>query len=126
MVEQAQPKHRLVFSLSYWFGAHSLGLLLHPYTSIRKLVRDEFYRPLVYLPTVCLIFWWGLGMIIARFNVLATLRLSLLARAIEAISFKQVAFSFIFLWGVFFLLFWQVVLGYLFYRFSSTIGKKHG
>lgn len=119
------PNLRLLLSLGYWFSAHSLGLLLHPYQSLRRLVRDEFYRPLVYLPSVTLFLWWFTGVILARFNVLATLRLSLIARALNIISMKQVLFSFIFVWGVVFLLSWQVFLLYLYLRFKQVRGHKH-
>lgn len=123
--ESTKPTLTLLFSLGYWFGAHSLGLLLHPYQSMRRIVRDDFYRPLVGLPLVCLLGWWIAGFIIARFNVLATLRLSLVAKAIDTISLKQFVFAILFLWGGVFLLLWQVILLYLYSRFQRAIGGTH-
>lgn len=120
-----KPSLKLLFSLSYWFGAHSLGLLVHPYQSVRRIVRDQFYRPLIWLPSVCLAFWWLLGAVIARFNILATLRLRFVVEAINTVSFKQYLFSFIFLWGATFLILWQVLLVYLYIRFRNSLGKSH-
>lgn len=122
MPSKQPPELKLLLSLGYWFGSHSAGLLLHPYQSVRGIVRDNFYRPLVFLPGVSLLGWWLLGAIIARFNILASLRLNIIAQAIDQVGFKQYMFVGIFLWGMIFLILWQVLLGYLFVRFERSLG----
>jgi len=108
-----------VVSLGYWFGSHSLGLLMHPYQSVRRMVREEVFVPLVMLPSVVLMVWWMVGVVVANFNVLATLGLGLVAVELERRGPTQIVLSLAWLWGVVFLLLWQVMLGYLYRRFRG-------
>ena len=112
-------KKTAILSLGYWFGAHSLGLLVHPYQSVRRIVRDDFYKPLVWLPSITLLIWWSVSFLISRWNVLATLGLSFLAISLDHWGPTQIILAFLFSWGVVFLLGWQLVLGYLFIRFQK-------
>lgn len=125
MVAKQTSYTKIIFSLSYWFGSHSLGLILHPYQSTRRLVRDQFYRPLVFLPGLILSIWWLAGTIIARFNVLATLRLEFFATALDLLTWKQYLFVFIYLTGFFFLVYWQIVLFYLYKRFTQAFREEY-
>ena len=68
-------RKRALLSFGYWFGAGSLGLLLHPYQSMRRIMREGVYIPLVFLPMVLFMFWWGLGFVISRVAVLESLGL---------------------------------------------------
>ena len=51
-------KSKVILSWGYWFSALSLGLLLHPYATLRKMVRDKLLRPLVLLPVVSTALLW--------------------------------------------------------------------
>jgi len=111
-------KRLFLLSLGYWFSAHSLGLILHPYQSMRRLSTNKLYRPLTFLPLVTFLFWWLLGFVVSRFNVLATLGLPFFAVQLEHWSPTQIALSFIFAWGIILLLLWQTLLMYLYFRFK--------
>jgi len=115
---QTPNKKIALLSFGYWFGAHSVGLLIHPYQSVRRIVRDNFYKPLVWLPSVTLVIWWLLAFLVSRWNVLATLGLSFLAIRLEHWGPTQISLAFMFVWGVIFLLCWQLILSYLFFRFT--------
>lgn len=124
------PHHRsshifrhTTLSLGYWFSAYSLGLLLHPYQSVRRLVREDFYKPLVWLPLVCLFIWWLLGVIVGHFNILLTLGFDFLDLTLKRLGPTQIALSFLFMWVSMFFICWQVLLGYLYWRFRSMAKK---
>lgn len=114
MVDQLPPlpmvRRRMVLSLGYWLGAHSLGFLTHPYQSVFRIVRAQFYEALVLMPMVLLIWWWVLGVVLAHANVLLSLGLPQVAGAIALVPYKQQVLSFVFVYGVCFLLLWQLVL----------------
>jgi hypothetical protein len=118
-------KKTLVLSLGYWFGARSLGLLIHPYISMRRIMRDKVYSSLVYLPSVCLGLWWLIGLIIAQFNVLVSLHLAVVANWLDVLSFKPLLWSFIFIWVSVFLILWQFLLAYLLLRFNVLTKEKY-
>ena len=120
----SKKKRIVMLSTGYWFGAHSLGLLVHPYQSMRRLVKLELYKPLVMLPGVCLLGWWMVGMVVSRFNVLSALGLSFLAVRFEHFGPMQLMLGFLFMWGVVFLVMWQVLLLYLYWRFKSLKNAK--
>jgi len=104
-----------VVSLGYWFGSHSLGLLMHPYQSVRRMVREEVFVPLVMLPGVVLMVWWVVGVGVAK----ATLGLGVVAVELERRWPTQIVLSLAWLWGAVFLLLWQVMLLYLYRRFRG-------
>ena len=112
-------KSRVLLSFGYWFGSRSLGLLMHPYQSVRAIRRDDFYKPLVWLPSVLFLGWWFMGFLIGRVDVLLGLGLGGLARGLSGWGSTQIVLSFIFVWGAAFLVIWQVMLLYLDRRFSS-------
>ena len=103
---------KTILSLGYWFSALSLGLLTHPYATLRKMIRDRVLRPLVFLPLVASLVMWAATMILVRLGGLILLVLG--------ISFPvgvSVGLGFLFWWVAWFMVLWQVVLGYLFVRF---------
>lgn len=108
-----------VVSFGYWFGAHSLGLVLHPYQSMRRIVRERVFRPLVLLPLVTAVGWWVTGAVVARINVLASLGLSLVSGKLSGIWVTGWVLSFGWVTGVVFLGLWQIMLGYLYWRFRN-------
>lgn len=110
-----------VLSLGYWFGAHSLGLLLHPYQSMRRVVRERVFVPLVLEPLVFLGVWWGLGVVVAHFTVLEKLGLLKMSVVLESVWLTRPVMYFGFVWGGVFLVLWQVMLFYLWWRFKGII-----
>ena len=117
--KSVNKKRAFVLSLGYWFGAHSLGLWLHPYQSMRRVVREGVFLPLVFLPSVCLGLWWFFGLVISRVALLSGLGLGLVADSLERFGPTQIVLSFGFVWVVVVLLLWQGVLVYLFWRFRD-------
>jgi hypothetical protein len=85
---------------------------LHPYKTVRELVRRPVFAPMVGVPLVMLGAAWGVGMVALRFGwvVLWALGLVATARFINLLAF-------LWWWLVAFLILWQVVVGYLWVRF---------
>lgn len=94
---------------------------MHPYQSMRRIVRDKAYVPLIWLPTVCLGLWWLLGLIVSRYEVLRSLGLSIVVNQLSKIHAMDWMMAFGFMWGIVFLLLWQLMLGYLFVRFRKVV-----
>lgn len=109
-------RERTILSWGYWFSALSLGLLLHPYMTLRRMVRDRLLRPLVALPVVSAVFLWMATFLMVR---LGSLGLDVLGVGVPGGTTMLLAF--VFWWVVWFLLLWQVVLGYLFVRFTVVL-----
>lgn len=107
---------KTVLSLGYWFSALSLGLLLHPYPTLRKMVRDRLLRPLVLLPLVSGLSLWIATMALVRFGGVI-----LGVFGAEVSSGMALGLAFLFWWVAWFLGLWQVVLGYLFVRFYTVL-----
>jgi len=113
---EMKRKTKTFISFGYWFGALSLGLLIHPYLTLRKMVRDKLMRPLAFLPVVtvaCL--WVGSGIILTVGG--------LVFRALGIVPpwWLISSLEFLFWWVVWFLILWQVVLGYLLFRFLVVL-----
>lgn len=93
----------------YHVGIVVAGLFLHPYKTVQDVVRKGIPGSAILLPSFC----WALGMIVLR--------------TLEHFLFKLLPFLglwwFLFVWGTTFLLFWQVLLLYLIWRFSTNLGK---
>jgi hypothetical protein len=106
-------KTRTVVSLGYWFSSYTLGLLLHPYKTVRELVRKPAFGPMVAVPLVMWGFMWVVGMVGLRFGwvLLWILGLKATARFVNILAF-------LFWWLTMFLVMWQVVVGYLWVRFK--------
>lgn len=114
----------IVLSMGYWFGAHSLGLLIHPYQSMRRVVRQGVFVPLVLLPSVCLAGWWFLGIVVGHVAVLASLGFGWAARGLATFYYTPMIMYFVFVWVGIFLILWQGLLWYLYVRFSKVLGQK--
>ncbi len=117
----SKTKRRAILSGGYWFGSHSLGLLVHPYQSMRRIVRERGFRPLVWLPSVCLGCWWIIGVVVAHFNVLASLGLGFWAMKLERFGPTEIVLAYGWLWIGVSLVLWQVLLGYLYARFRGVV-----
>lgn len=82
--------------------------------------------PLVMLPSVLLVGWWVLGVVVARVSILAKLGLPGLAGELENLMMARVLMYGVFVWGGVYLLMWQGLLLYLYWRFSKVAGLKKG
>lgn len=107
-----------VLSLGYWFSAYTLGLLLHPYKTVRELVRRPSFKPMVGVPVVFLGVAWVVGMVGLRFGwvILWLLGLVATARFVNILVFWW-------WWLVVFLGLWQGLLVYLWMRFRVISNK---
>ena len=101
-----------ILSLAYWFSAYTLGMLLHPYKTVRELRRKPQFGPLVVVPMVVWGVFWVVGMVGLRFGwvVLWGLGLEATVRFVNILAFM-------FWWITVFLGLWQIVVGYLWVRF---------
>lgn len=84
-----------------------LGLLVHPYKTVQDVVRKGIPVGSIFFPLLC----WIVGLI--------------LLRAIEHFLWILIPFLgvwwFLCVWGTVFLLLWQILLVYLFMRFSHSL-----
>lgn len=103
-------RHYLL-SWGYWFSSRTLGLLSHPYITMREIVREHFLRPLAVLPTVIWIMSWVVAVIIGRVGLWFEIQDSVWAVPVGR------GLVFLWVWLSWFLLIWQVVLSYLYVRF---------
>lgn len=103
-----------VLSFSYWFSSRTLGLLVHPYITVRVILREHFLRPLILVPVFFWILSWILGMFLTRVGMF--LNLGSIPFAFEV----SMAFLFVWVWGTIFVMLWQIVLMYLSFRFLNT------
>lgn len=108
-------KRTLVLSLGYWFSSRSLGLLLHPYATVRVLVREKFLRPLVGLPGVVWMLSWMVGIVLVRVGMYFELG------RFGYIYEVGLGLVFLWLWVSVFLLIWQSMLLYLYIRFKRVL-----
>jgi len=106
----------VILSIGYWFSSYTLGLLLHPYKTVRGLVRSRKLSGLVIVPTVIWIISWAVGMVGLRFGWVLLWVLGLVATA----RFVNIL-VFVWWWLTVFFALWQVVVGYLFIRFKITL-----
>lgn len=112
-------KRKLVLSVGYWFGAYSLGLLLHPYASMRRVVREKMYRPLLWLPAVVLLVWWLAGLLVAHWPLLVMAGLGVVAEEFGRWGAVGLVMELVWVGGVVFLVLWQGLLYYLYRRFRK-------
>jgi hypothetical protein len=102
-----------ILSLGYWFSAYTLGLLLHPYKTVREIVRRPTFSPLVAVPAVTWMLGWMAGMVGLRFGD-GVLRL---VGVVPTPEWLVRGLVFVFWWGTYFLGWWQLLLAYLWVRF---------
>lgn len=110
---------KTILSWGYWFSALSLGLLLHPYPTLRKMVRDRLLRPLVMLPVVVTVGLWVTTVVLVHGGVWMIDWLG-----VATPGFIKWGLALFFWWAVWFLGLWQAVLGYLFVRFVRVLPRE--
>ncbi|MBD3250618.1 MAG: hypothetical protein GF381_03560 [Candidatus Pacebacteria bacterium] len=108
---------KFVLSFTYAVGRFTLGLLIHPYQTMQLIVEQKVFVWLALTPT----FFLAITTVIWRLVVGLGLPLSYLFFS----GFDQISMglspwlSFVSLWLVWFCVYWQVLLLYLLFRFSS-------
>lgn len=112
-----------ILSLGYWFSAYTLGMLLHPYKTVRELSGRRGLGPMVAAPAVIWGVSWVVGMVGLRFGwvLLWLLGLKATGRFVNILAF-------LWWWLTVFLGLWQVVVGYLWGRFrwaSRRFSVRH-
>lgn len=108
-------KKTAVLSMGYWFSATTLGMLIHPYKTMREVLRKKSLWLSVLAPVVWgLIFWLGAVVIIFSTRLIG----ETLVITYPAWVYKLV--EFLFWWAMWFLVLWQILVGYLFVRFKSV------
>jgi len=91
-------------SLIYSSGQMFLGLLLHPYRSMQLLVKNKILLPFILYPTFVGIFFYLL------------LKIDLVASSYQSFFI----FRFFYQVMLFFCIYWQLALFYLWLRFSRA------
>lgn len=108
----------IVLSIAYSLAQITAGLLLHPYQTMQSLVRDKVFSWMALLPTLVL----AIVTVLWRFALVPLVRL--------AFSCSQVDFfgcdilPFLSDWITFFCIYWQILLLYLLFRFSSVFRMR--
>lgn len=112
------PRTSYLFSWSYWFGSRTQGLLIHPYITMREIVREHFLRPLTLIPIVMWIMSWIVAVFIGRLGLFLSLNHQLWTIPVGKFL--------VFIWVCFscFVLLWQILLTYLYLRFRITKHKS--
>ena len=109
----AMRKQHYILSWSYWFSSRTFGLLSHPYITMREIAREHFLRPLAVIPAVMWILSWISAVVIGRIGLVFELD-----KANWSLYVGRIL-VFLWWWGSWFLVLWQVVLGYLYVRFRK-------
>ena len=105
------------FSLVYSVGQIGLGLLLHPYQTMQQLVEDKVFVWMSLLPTgalaVVTVGW--------RFGLVPLVRLVFSCASSGFFLCNYI--SFVSNWLTFFMIYWQILLMYLLFRFWWVFRK---
>ncbi len=100
-----------ILSFGYWFGSRTQGLLVHPYITMREIMRERFLRPLTLVPTVLWILLWLAVFWLARLGLVLGLNTGWWVMPLG----RVLVFGWI--WSWIFLGLWQLLLLYLYVRF---------
>lgn len=108
----------VMLSLGYWFSAYTLGMLLHPYKTVRELSQRQVLGPMVLAPMVIWGVFWMIAMVGLRFGwvILSLLGLEATPRFINILAF-------LWWWLTMFLFMWQIMVGYLWVRFRLVMSE---
>ncbi len=98
-------------SLIYSIGQITLGLLLHPYQTMQLLVQEKVFVLMSLLPTVLL----GLVTVLWRYLFVPLVRVVFSCTTAGFFGCDYIDFASN--WLTFFIVFWQLLLLYLFFRF---------
>lgn len=102
----------IFFSVTYALGQIALGLLLHPYQTVQSLVRDKVFFWMAALPLLVSI----IVKIVWSFVLVPLVRLVFSCAVTPFWGCELIPFFA--QWLLFFCLYWQMLVAYLFIRFS--------
>lgn len=105
-------KTDIVLSVLYALGQITLGLLLHPYQTVQSLVRDKTFFWMAVLPLMTSI----LAKIAWSYLLVPVVRL--VFSCSTSLFWGCDLIPFFANWLVFFCVYWQIMVAYLFIRFS--------
>lgn len=107
-----------ILSLGYWFSSTNLGMMLHPYKTVRELVRKKGFSPMIFSPMVWVSVFWGLAVVSIVFGRVG-------ARETGLIYPKWLydLLELFFWWITWFMILWQVLVLYLYTRFKAVFKK---
>jgi hypothetical protein len=117
MKASSQSSWYFLSSVMYSIGQLGLGLLLHPYQTMQMLVEDKIFVWMALIPTLLL------GFVTLVWRLFVTPLLIILLSGVSTEGF-DVLLIFFTNWFTFFMLFWQVLLLYLLFRFSSVLREN--
>lgn len=106
-----RPILHFVASFLYAMGQIMVGLLVHPYQTMQLLVQEKVFVSLSLLPTLLL----GFTTVLWRYGLVPGVRLVFSCGSTGFWACEYI--DFISNWFTFFMIFWQVLLLYLFFRF---------
>lgn len=110
MQKKSQYKLLLILeSFIYSCGQMLLGLFLHPYRSVQILVKNKVLLPFIFYPVFFVLLFYF------------SLHIDLLLRAYKDIFI----FKFFYQVGLFFCFYWQIILFYLWLRFTRAFAKSN-
>ncbi len=110
-------KH-LTASLVYSVGEIGQGLLLHPYQTMQNLQQEKVFSWMTLFPTAIL----AIITLLWRFGVVPLVRLFFSCSNSGFWGCNGAIFMSD--WITFFCIYWQILLLYLFFRFSKVIGNS--
>jgi hypothetical protein len=111
-------KVSMVRSLIYSCGQISLGLLVHPYQTMQSLVEDKVFVWMSLLPAGLL----AVVTVVWRFGIVPVVRLVFSCSETHFIGCELLRFTSN--WITFFIIYWQVMLVYLLFRFWLTWSRR--
>jgi hypothetical protein len=107
----------VVLSSSYAIFQIGSGLLVHPYQTMQSLVQEKLFVWMVLLPS----FMLALVTLGWRFGIVPLVRLIFSCKATAFIGCD--ALPFVSDWITFFCLYWQILLFYLLFRFTTVFRR---
>ncbi len=107
-----------LLSLVYSVGQLTLGLLLHPYQTMQSLVEDKVFVWMALLPTGVL----AVVTVLWRFVIVPLVQLVFSCQKTGFIGCAWLPF--LSNWLTFFCIYWQILLLYLLFRFSSVFNQS--
>jgi hypothetical protein len=114
----AMIKIRSLLSVGYSLVQITLGLLLHPYQTMQMLVEDKVFVWMALLPSGVL----GLVTVVWRYGVVPVVRLVFSCQQ-SGLAVCE-AMPFFSNWITFFMIYWQVLLMYLLFRFEQVWSQR--
>lgn len=109
-------KRTALLSVGYWFSSTNLGMLVHPYKTVREVVREKEFSPLILSPFVWMLLFWMIAT--------ACILIGRLLSDFSSFHYPRWFYDlleFCFWWAVWFLGWWQVLVLYLYMRFKAVL-----